>query len=407
MQSTDWSKTPLGPPAMWPSSLRTVLRLMLTSRYAMWLGWGPDLLFFYNDAYREQTLGAKHPAALGAPVSEVWAEIWDDLAPRIHASHRPRARPPGTRGSCSFLERNGYSEETYHTFSYSPAPSDTGGIGGLFCVVIEETRAGARPSVAPRSCASSRPPSARRRRRAHVLAAMEQCLDEGRPRHPVLAHVPVRRRRQERALGFADGHRGGASRQPDRSSGSTTPGDLAARRRVGRAARRRGSTPFRDRIADGRGRKSPSSRSWCRLRRPATRAQQGRLLPASIPIARSTTTYRSFIELFVGQLAAGPRERARVRNGEEASGGARAARSRQDGVLLECKPRVPDAAHADARARPRMRWHRQSARFAERSSRSSIATSFGCSSSSTRCSISRAWRRGAFKRRTCRRISRS
>ena len=48
------------------------------SRYAMWLGWGPELTFFYNDAYARMTLGPKHPMAPGRPASEVWSEIWAD-----------------------------------------------------------------------------------------------------------------------------------------------------------------------------------------------------------------------------------------------------------------------------------------------------------------------------------------
>lgn len=137
--SHDWERTPLGRRESWPASLGTVLRLMLSSRYAMWLGWGPDLAFFYNDAYAEQTLGAKHPWALGRPASEVWAEVWEDVRRRVE-------RVVGTgestwdEGLFLMLERNGYPEETYHTFSYSPAPGDAPGeIAGLFCVVIEET----------------------------------------------------------------------------------------------------------------------------------------------------------------------------------------------------------------------------------------------------------------------------
>jgi hypothetical protein len=72
----DWSETGLGPSETWPRSLQTALRILVTSRYAMWLGWGPDLIFFYNDAYRSMTLGAKHPWALGQPAAKVWEEIW-------------------------------------------------------------------------------------------------------------------------------------------------------------------------------------------------------------------------------------------------------------------------------------------------------------------------------------------
>src|SRR6476469_1846801 len=78
MRATDWSRTPLGPVEGWPQSLQVVVRILLTSRYAMWMGWGPELTFFYNDAYAP-TLGVKHPWALGQPASRVWQEIWADI----------------------------------------------------------------------------------------------------------------------------------------------------------------------------------------------------------------------------------------------------------------------------------------------------------------------------------------
>jgi len=91
IQSRDWAATPLGPVASWPQSLRTALHILVTSRYAMWLGWGSGLTFFYNDAYARMTLGAKHPWALGRRASEVWQEIWRDLGPRTETV--PRLRP--------------------------------------------------------------------------------------------------------------------------------------------------------------------------------------------------------------------------------------------------------------------------------------------------------------------------
>ena len=124
---------------------------MLTSCYAMWMGWGPELIFFYNDAYAQQTLGEKHPWALGQPARQVWAEIWGVLEPRIrHVLETGEAT--WDEGLLLFLERNGYPEETYHTFSYSPAPGDAAGeIAGLFCVVIEETER-VIPSGVSRCC---------------------------------------------------------------------------------------------------------------------------------------------------------------------------------------------------------------------------------------------------------------
>lgn len=129
---------PLGPPDGWPQSLQTVVRILLTSRYAMWMGWGPELTFLYNAAYAEMTLGAKHPWALGKPASMVWREIWKDVGPRIRT-----VLETGTatwdEALLLFLERSGCTEEIYHTFSYSPLADDDGTIAGLFCVVTEET----------------------------------------------------------------------------------------------------------------------------------------------------------------------------------------------------------------------------------------------------------------------------
>jgi signal transduction histidine kinase/CheY-like chemotaxis protein len=133
-----WSSTPLGPIESWPQSLRTVVDVVLTSRFSMWMGWGPELRFFYNDAYRRDTLGVKHPWALGRPFREVWSEIWDALQPRIREV-LDTGHATWDEGLLLFLERSGYQEETYHTFSYSPLRDDQGQVAGVFCVVAEVT----------------------------------------------------------------------------------------------------------------------------------------------------------------------------------------------------------------------------------------------------------------------------
>ena len=138
ISSRNWADTPLGPRTSWQQSLQTAIRILVTSRYQMWLGWGPELNFFYNDAYRTTTLGTKHPWALGQPVAKVWEEIWQDIGPRIETVLRT-GRATWDEGLLLLLERSGYPEETYHTFSYSPLPDDDGRIGGLLCVVTEDT----------------------------------------------------------------------------------------------------------------------------------------------------------------------------------------------------------------------------------------------------------------------------
>jgi len=137
LRSIDWAATPLGPAALWPQSLKTIVRVMLDSRYAMWMLWGPELTFFCNDAYLP-TVGLKRDWVLGARSDKVWAEIWPDIGPRIEhvLSH---GKATWDEALLLFLERSGFPEETYHTFSYSPVYDDANRVAGMLCVVTEVT----------------------------------------------------------------------------------------------------------------------------------------------------------------------------------------------------------------------------------------------------------------------------
>jgi PAS domain S-box-containing protein len=137
MRSKDWSTTSLGDPENWPEALKVAVGILLTSKFEMWLGWGPDIAFLYNDAYRP-TLGIKHPDSLGKPTKELWPEIWDDIEPRVRSVYE-RGEATWDRALLLVLERSGYPEETYHTFSYSPILDNQGKPAGLLCTVSEET----------------------------------------------------------------------------------------------------------------------------------------------------------------------------------------------------------------------------------------------------------------------------
>jgi hypothetical protein len=137
MRSFDWAATDLGPPESWPQSLKTAVRIVLTSRYAMWMVWGPNLRFFCNDAYLP-TVGIKRDWVLGSKSDKVWEEIWPDIGPRI-ARVLNTGEATWDEGLLLFLERLGFREETYHTFSYSPLADDHGQVSGMLCVVTEET----------------------------------------------------------------------------------------------------------------------------------------------------------------------------------------------------------------------------------------------------------------------------
>jgi signal transduction histidine kinase len=139
ISSYDWATTPLGHVAGWPDSLKAAVRILITSRFPMWMAWGPELTVLYNDAYARVTLGKKHPWALGKPAPVVWHEIWPDIGPRIERVM--------TTGEASWdetlgliLERSGFPEETYHTFSYSPLAGANDHIEGMLCVVMEDTQ---------------------------------------------------------------------------------------------------------------------------------------------------------------------------------------------------------------------------------------------------------------------------
>ena len=136
MRSHDWTRTPLGAVESWPQSLRTTVSIMLNSKYPMFIAWGPELIFLYNDGYRP-IFGAKHPAALGRPFADVWAEIWDDIVPLVRRALSGDATWSDDFGL--FMERSGYLEEVYFTFSYSAIRDETGGIGGMFCACTETT----------------------------------------------------------------------------------------------------------------------------------------------------------------------------------------------------------------------------------------------------------------------------
>jgi signal transduction histidine kinase/CheY-like chemotaxis protein len=171
IRAYDWSSTPLGPLEGWPQSLRTALKIALNSRYPIWMGWGRDLINLYNDPYIP-VLGKRDEWALGASARDVWKEIWvEHLGPQADAVL--------LRGEASWndqrhmvMYRNGYAEETYFTFSFSPLPADEGGIGGLFCACTEDTQKvlGERRLAALRHLAAATA-NARTEREAAAIAA--------------------------------------------------------------------------------------------------------------------------------------------------------------------------------------------------------------------------------------------
>ena len=136
IRAMDWAKTSLGPVAGWPQSLRTTVSICLASDLPICVIWGPGLVQLYNDAYRV-ICGNKHPHSLGQNFSECWKEAW----PVIGEAHNSALA--GDKAFLEvqqiFLERHGYVEECFFTFSFSPIRDEAGRVGGLFHPVIEMT----------------------------------------------------------------------------------------------------------------------------------------------------------------------------------------------------------------------------------------------------------------------------
>jgi PAS domain S-box-containing protein len=137
MRSHDWASTPLGAVERWPQSLRTSVSTCLNSRFAILIWWGKDLVMLYNEAYTP-ILGSKHPKSLGSPGKEVWPEIWHIIGPMLEGVLE-RGEATWSDDLLLELDRDGYPEECYFTFSYSPIRDESGGVGGIFTPVQETT----------------------------------------------------------------------------------------------------------------------------------------------------------------------------------------------------------------------------------------------------------------------------
>jgi len=134
----DWSGTAIGQPASWPQSLQTAVSIVLSSKFPMFLWWGPQLLCFYNDAYRP-VLGenGKHPQIVGMPANEAWAEIWHIIKPLI--DEVLKGETIWREDQLIPIYRNGKIENVYWTFSYSPVNDESGKPGGVLVMCSETT----------------------------------------------------------------------------------------------------------------------------------------------------------------------------------------------------------------------------------------------------------------------------
>jgi signal transduction histidine kinase len=270
----------------------------------MWMAWGTELTTLYNDAYRP-TLGIKHPQALGMRANEVWPEIWPDIGPRIETVLKTGIATY-EEGLLLFLQRSGFPEETYHTFSYSPLIDDDGRINGMLCVVTEETDRliGERRVETLRVVASA---LANTNTEDEVLLALRERLSRNKKDLPfTLTYLfdPDGGARLATSSGISMGH----ALAPERiEPGSDFPWPAhqvflnPATRLIEHSAGPSEAAP-------------PPAGDWSK---PAERAavvpikQQGQERPAGFfvagtnPYRRYDTAYSGFVDLLAGQIAAG------------------------------------------------------------------------------------------------------
>lgn len=135
IRAFDWSTTPLGPIDGWPHALKIAVGMMVNSRFPKCIVWGPELITLYNDGFRP-LLGDK-PEALGRPFSEVWAEVWDDIAPMVAKAFA--GEPTFLEDLPLVIDRHGYPEDAWFTFCYSPIRDETGTVLGMIDTVVETT----------------------------------------------------------------------------------------------------------------------------------------------------------------------------------------------------------------------------------------------------------------------------
>jgi hypothetical protein len=137
IRNTDWSITPIGDPSNWPQSLRTMVSVVINNPFGMYIAWGKEYTQIYNDGYRPILGASKHPKALGISVQETFSEAWDIIQPMFDGVMK--GVPIGFPDFMLPLDRNGFVENCYFDFAYSPIKNDHGEVGGVLVTVIETT----------------------------------------------------------------------------------------------------------------------------------------------------------------------------------------------------------------------------------------------------------------------------
>lgn len=304
VRSKDWSTTPLGPIELWPQSLRTTVSLCLASRFPTVIYWGREFTCVYNDGY-VPILGSKHPWALGRAVSEVWSEIWAIIAPMLEGVVTTGIAT-WSENKLLFMERRGYSEECYFTFSFAPVLVESGTVGGVFTAVTETTR----QVIGERRLQTLRELATRTSKAATVddacrLAA--EALSENQADLPFVLLYLLDRDGEHARLAGVTGLPAGLSASPTTVELTSMAPDVAwplahvAKIRqpamVDELERRFGALPLRE------GMMIPRSALVLPVGSPGDRRVLGLLVAGISPRLDLEEMYRSFLDLVTGHVA--------------------------------------------------------------------------------------------------------
>ena len=339
VEAADWSAGPLGDPQTWPQSLRTAVGICLSSRFPILLWWGPELVMIYNDAYRPMLGETKHPRALGAPGREVWTEIWDVIGPMLEQV-MAGGGATWSADQLLVLDRNGYPEECYFTFSYSPITDESGGVGGVFCAVTETTEqvVGERRLATLAEMAGLMGAPSRERRRAH---------GGGDP-------ARQRRRPPRRSWCSTPRPRVTAARSPSSSSSSCPSLSAGTRARVADLVRQASGTGRASTVpADGEAAGSRRPRLARLPRGGAAGPARGRGA-AVIVLGESVhrpwdPSLEAYATLCATHVAAALADVRAARRGASPPPGPRRARRGQERLLHQPQPRAAHPAHPHRR----------------------------------------------------------
>ncbi|RKG84991.1 ATP-binding protein [Corallococcus terminator] len=304
MRTMDWSATALGPVSDWPLSLRTMVSTCLNSRFPLLVWWGADMVMLYNDAYRV-ILGDKHPRAMGQRGREHWAEIWHIIGPMLEGV---LTRGEATWSEDQFLpiQRHGFTEETYFTFSYSPIRDESGGVSGIFTAVAETTaqvldarRITLMQTMAARTTgaqsvaeACARAMEALAEDRSDIPLAALYLLDaQGAAAH-LTAHTP------------SQGDGPAWPREVLLSGAPEAPWPFASVVSTGQPARVDGLRERLGALPSHEGRPTPTSALVVPVARPVDASPTALLVVGLAPLLERDPKYRAFLDLVASNLAA-------------------------------------------------------------------------------------------------------